>query len=103
MQDFERVYINSSPDVDLFILDIKLGFIDRGRLTPVAVGLETMFQTVIPVVDGDMTHINERLDPAERQPGVIHDPSEDTLLCRRVLAGKYFFLPCLLDNVVEHF
>ena len=57
----------------------------------------------IPVVDGDMTHINERLDPAERQPGVIHEPSEDTLLCRRALAGKYFLLPCLLDNVVGHF
>ena len=47
MQDFERVYIDSSPDGDLFILDIERGFIDRDRLTPVTVGLEKMFQTVI--------------------------------------------------------
>ena len=59
--------------------------------------------TSIPVVDGDMTHINERFDPAERQPGVVHEPSEDTPLSRRVLAGKYFLLPCLLDTVVEYF
>jgi hypothetical protein len=34
---------------------------------------------------------------------VVHEPSEDTLLGRRVLTGKYFFLPCLLYHVVEHF
>jgi hypothetical protein len=35
----------SASPRDLFILDIELGFIDRGRLTPVAVGLEEMFET----------------------------------------------------------
>lgn len=40
------------------------------------------------------------------QPGVIQKPGEDTPTEpteRRVLAAKYFFLACLLDNVVEHF
>jgi len=62
-----------------------------------------LIETMIPVVDSDVTRINERFDPAERQASVVHEPSEDTLFGRCVLAGKYFFLPCLLDNVVEHF
>jgi hypothetical protein len=53
-------------------------------------------------VDGDVTDINERFDSPERQPRVVHEPSEYTLLGRCVLTGKYFFLPRLIDNVVEH-
>ena len=40
MQYFERVYIDSCPDIDLFIFDVDLCLIDRDRLPSVAVGLE---------------------------------------------------------------
>ena len=103
MQYFERVYIHNCPDVDLLIFDVEFRLIDRDRRQAVAVGLKEVLESMIPIVNRNMTHLNERLKPTERQPRVIHEPSEDTPLGRRVLPGKYFFLPCLLDNVVEHF
>ena len=89
MQHFERVNVDRCPDVHLFVFDFEFSLIDRGRLSPVAVGLKEMFETMIPVVNGDVTYVYERFDPPERQPGVIQKTSEDTLLGRRVLAGKY--------------
>lgn len=102
MQDFECVYIDSGPDIHFFALDFEFGFIDRDRLPPGSVGLEQMGEAVIPVVYRYVTAVNERFDAPEGHAGVVRDPSEDTLLGRRVLAGKYFFLTCLLDDVVEH-
>ena len=96
MQHFERVYINSCPDVHLFVFNLQFGLIDRDRLSPVAVGLKEMFETMVPVVDDDVTYVYEQFDPPERQPGVIQKTSKDTLLGRRVLAGKYFLLARLL-------
>ncbi|QZA89092.1 hypothetical protein K0C01_02755 [Salinarchaeum sp. IM2453] len=96
MQHFKRVYVNSCPDVYLFVFNLQFGLIDRDRLSPVAVRLKEMFEPMILVVDGDVTYVYERFDPPERQPGVIQKTSEDTLLGRRVLAGKYFLLARLL-------
>lgn len=94
MEHFERVHIDSSPDVHLFVLNREFDLIDCDRLPPVVVGVEQVFGTMILV--REVTGINERFDASERQPGVIQKASEDTLLCRRFLGGKYFFLPYLL-------
>jgi len=45
-----------------------------------------------PVMNGDVTALNESFDPAEGQPGVIHEPREDTLLGQQVFTGKIFSL-----------
>ena len=84
------------PVVHLFVFNFEFGLIDRGRLPPVAVGLKETFETMIPVVNGDVTYAYERFDPPERQPGVIQKTSEDTLLGRRIFAGKYSLLARLL-------
>lgn len=44
---------------------------------------------MIPVVNRNVIAVNERFDPAERNPGMILEPSEDMLLSRRALVGKY--------------
>ncbi|MDY6775465.1 MAG: hypothetical protein SV253_05235 [Halobacteria archaeon] len=71
MEDFKRLHVDSCPDIHLFILNFEFGLIDRDRLPAVAVGFKKVFETVIPVVDSDVTHINERFDASVRQAGVI--------------------------------
>jgi len=65
MQYFERVYIDSCPDIDLFIFDVDLCLIDRDRLPSVAVGLEEVVESIVLIVDRNVTHINERFDSTE--------------------------------------
>jgi hypothetical protein len=102
VEDFQRRTIDCRPDVELLAVDVDLRLIYGDLLTSPAVRLEQMLQSVKPLSDRLVRPLDERFDPAVRQPCVLQKCREDTPPRRCVFTGKYFLLVSLLDHAVEH-